>query len=85
MPLLLQFWMFASPVIYPLSAVPAAWRPLYLANPMAGVVDTFRRAVIEGASPDRAALTAATIISLAFLPLAYAWFKYVDSTMADRV
>jgi lipopolysaccharide transport system permease protein len=85
MPLLLQFWMFASPVIYPLSAVPAGWRPVYLANPMAGIVDTFRRAVLEGAPPDRTAMTAATVIAVAFLPLAYGWFKYVDSTMADRV
>src|SRR5687768_5953464 len=38
MPLLLQFWMFASPVIYPLSAVPERWRTLYVLNPMAGIV-----------------------------------------------
>ena len=50
MPLLLQIWFFASPVLYPLSAVPAAWRPFYMLNPMAGIIDGFRGAVLEGQS-----------------------------------
>ena len=85
MPLLLQFWMFASPVIYPLSAVPERWRPVYLLNPMAGIVDTFRRAVLEATPPDAAAFTSAALVSAGLLPLAYVWFKHTDATMADRV
>lgn len=85
MPLLLQFWMFASPVIYPLSAVPPHWRPLYLLNPMAGIVDTFRRAVLDGGHPDAAALSSAVVLTLVILPVAYVWFKHSDATLADRI
>src|SRR3982750_2062084 len=42
MPLLLQVWMFASPVVYPLSAVPDRYRMLYVLNPMTGMIDSFR-------------------------------------------
>jgi len=85
MPLLLQFWMFASPVIYPLDAIPAEWRQLYVLNPMAGIVDGFRRAVLDGQPPDAGSLIAAAAVTVAALPLAYAWFKQVDATMADLV
>ena len=85
MPLLLQVWMFASPVIYPLSAVPEQWRPWYRLNPMSGIVDGFRRAVVEGAVPDLAALGVAAAVSFAALPLAYLWFKRVDATLADFI
>jgi lipopolysaccharide transport system permease protein len=85
MPLLLQFWMFASPVIYPLSAVPEPWRPWYLLNPMAGIVDTFRRALLEGTGPDPAAFGSACLITSVALPAIYMWFKHVDATMADLI
>jgi lipopolysaccharide transport system permease protein len=85
MPLLLQVWMFSSPVIYPLDAIPAAWRPLYTLNPMAGIVDGFRRAVLQGLPPDPAALGASAAIVAVGLPAAYLWFKHVDATLADIV
>ncbi len=85
MPLLLQFWMFASPVIYPLEAVPARWRSLYLLNPMAGLVDGFRKAVLDGVAPDLVALGGAALVTAAMLPVAYLWFKHVDATMADHL
>jgi lipopolysaccharide transport system permease protein len=85
MPLLLQFWMFASPVIYPLTAVPEPWRRWYVLNPMVGVVDSFRRAVLEGTGPDPVAFGSACLITSVALPAAYAWFKHVDATMADLI
>jgi lipopolysaccharide transport system permease protein len=85
MPLLLQVWMFASPVIYPLEAVPAQWRSWYLLNPMAGIVAGFRRAILDGAAPDLSALGVAIAITVLVLPLAYLWFKHVDATMADHI
>lgn len=84
-PLILQFWMFASPVIYPLSVVPAHWRGFYLLNPMAAIVDGFRRAILDGAAPDPTAVAASVAITLILLPLAYAWFKHVEATMADLI
>jgi len=85
MPLLLQIWFFASPVLYPLAAVPAAWRPFYTLNPMAGIIDGFRGAVLEGRAPDLAALGSSFAVVIIGLPIAYLWFKHVDATMADLV
>jgi lipopolysaccharide transport system permease protein len=85
MPLLLQIWFFASPVLYPLAAVPAAWRFFYTLNPMAGIIDGFRGAVLEGRAPDPAALGSAFAVVIVGLPIAYLWFKHVDATMADLV
>lgn len=85
MPLLLQFWMFASPVIYPLQAVPDAWRPWYVLNPMAGIVHGFRTVLLDGAPPDLAALGASAVCVAVILPAAYAWFKHVEATMADLI
>jgi lipopolysaccharide transport system permease protein len=85
LPLLLQIWMFASPVIYPLSAVPTRWRPFYDLNPMAGIVDGFRGAVLEGRAPDPSAFSTAAIVTVLLAALAYLGFKHVDATLADHV
>ena len=85
MPLLLQVWFFASPVLYPLAAVPPAWRSVYTLNPMAGIVDGFRSAVLEARTPDLAALGSSLAVVTVGLPVAYLWFKHVDATMADLV
>ena len=83
MPLLLQVWMFATPVVYPLSAVPQDWRTLYMLNPMVGVIENFRRALLHGTPPDLESLAVATSISLGLLTVAYLYFKRVEATMAD--
>jgi lipopolysaccharide transport system permease protein len=85
MPLILQVGMFASPVIYPLDAVPPAWRDWYVLNPMVGVVDGFRRAVLDGLPPDPGAVGASVLVVAVLLPAAYVWFKQVEATMADHV
>jgi lipopolysaccharide transport system permease protein len=85
MPLLLQLWMFASPVVYPLSAVPQRIQPLYMLNPMAGIVDSFRRIVVQGLPPSGAPLAVAAIVALVALPLSYIYFKHVESTVADVI
>src|SRR5262245_58799875 len=50
-PFLIQFWMYASPVAYPVSLVPEKWRLLYSLNPMAGVIESFRWALLGKESP----------------------------------
>jgi lipopolysaccharide transport system permease protein len=62
MPLLLQLWMFATPVAYPLSAVPERLRGLYMLNPMVGIIENFRRAVLHGLAPDLWSLTLSGVI-----------------------
>lgn len=85
MPLLMQLWLFASPVVYPLSAVPARLYPFYVLNPMAGIVENFRRVVLQGAAPDLYALIVAALVSFALLPVAYVLFKRLEATLADVV
>jgi lipopolysaccharide transport system permease protein len=85
MPLLMQLWMFASPVVYPIEQVPARFRPLYDLNPMVGLVDGFRRGLVGGEAPNMRLLGLSTVISLVFLPLAYVYFKRVEATVADVI
>ena len=85
MPLLLQLWMFATPVVYPLSAVPAWALPAYRLNPMVGVVENFRRVLLQGAPPDFASLGAAAAVSAALLAASYVYFKRVEATVADVI
>ena len=85
MPLLLQMWMFATPVVYPLSTVPARYRPFYDLNPMVGVVEGFRRSVLEGAAPEWAPLRTAALITLFLLVATYLLFKHREATMADII
>ena len=85
MPLLLQIWMFASPVVYPLSAVPVRFRGWYALNPMVGVIENFRRVMLQGVAPDFYSLGVAAAIAVVLLPLAYLYFKKVEATMADII
>jgi lipopolysaccharide transport system permease protein len=84
-PLLLQIWMFLSPVVYPYSQVPLRYRWLYQLNPMAGLIEGFRRVTVLGQAPDWHLLMVATLVSVALLPACYLYFKFVDATIADRM
>ncbi len=84
LPIALQLLMFGSPVLYPLRVVPQEWRTLYLLNPLAGLVDGFRRSVL-GIPMDSQALAIAAVITLVSLPAAYLTFKYADVTVADVI
>jgi len=85
MPLLLQLWMFATPVVYPLSAVPQRFRGLYALNPLVGVIENFRRVVLQGVDPDFHSLAISAIVAAILLPLTYLYFKRVEATMADVI
>ena len=53
---MLQIWMYATPIVYPLSLIPAGWRWLYSLNPMVGVIEGFRWAVFGKGDPDVVAM-----------------------------
>lgn len=68
MPYLLQFWMFASPVMYRSESVPASWRSWFDLNPMSGIIEAYRSLLIYGTSPNAGPLlVAAVVASVAFL------------------
>lgn len=85
MPLVLQLWMFATPVVYPLSAVPQWLRAYYILNPMTGVIENFRRVVLQNTAPDMPSLLASALFSVFMLPVTYLYFKQREATMADVI
>lgn len=85
LPLMLQLWMFASPVGYPISVIPGWLRPFYMLNPMAAIIDGYRRAVLLGATPDLPALAMSVVVTLAIVALAFPVFKRAERTFADVI
>jgi len=84
-PFLLQFWMFASPVAYPISLVPGRWHWLYGLNPMAGVVEGFRWSLTgHGQSPGIPLAVSAAMVLL-LLAGGVIYFRQVEGTIADVV
>jgi lipopolysaccharide transport system permease protein len=83
-PLFLQLWLFATPVIYPLSSVPFRYKPLYMLNPMVGMIENFRNVLLRGTAPD-SSLFIAIAISIPLLFVSYVYFKQIETTMADVI
>jgi lipopolysaccharide transport system permease protein len=85
LPFLVQFWMFASPVAYPSSLVPAKWRWLYGLNPMAGVIEGFRWA-LTGHGQTPGVLMVASSVAVGLLVLGgLIYYHAVEGKIADVV
>lgn len=84
-PFLIQFWMFATPIAYSSSLVPVKWRFLYGLNPMAGVVEGFRWALLGTAPTSLAPLFASLGMVLAILCGGLIYFRRLESTLADVI
>jgi lipopolysaccharide transport system permease protein len=83
LPFLVQFWLFASPVVYPSSRVPAKWRWLYGLNPMAGVIEGFRWSLTgRGNAPGRLLVVSSVMVAILLLS-GVAYFQRMETTMAD--
>ncbi len=83
-PFLLQFWMFATPVVYPASLVPARWQWLIELNPMTGLIEGFRSAFL-GRPFDGMAIAISIGVSIVMLLVAVAYFERVERRFADIV
>jgi|SRR3990172_8659705 len=84
-PVLIQVWMYASPIIYPISLVPEGWRFIYSMNPMAGVIAGFRWALAGQTTPDILAI-GVSLISVGFLFWGgLAFFRRMEPNFADFV
>jgi lipopolysaccharide transport system permease protein len=84
-PFLIQIWMFVSPIVYPVSLVPERWRWLYGLNPMAGVIEGFRWALLGHTVPDVAVMTVSTLVFFAILIAGLAYFRHMDRQFADVI
>jgi lipopolysaccharide transport system permease protein len=85
LPFLTQLWFFATPVVYPSTIVPPSWRALYGLNPMVGVIEGFRWALLGSAPPDpRMLLVSSLLASLLFMS-GLIYFRRMERTLADRI
>jgi lipopolysaccharide transport system permease protein len=84
-PFLLQVWFFLSPIVYSSSIVPEKLRPYYGLNPMAGVVQGFRWAILGIGKPDLVDLGASIGVALILLVSGIFYFKRMERTFADVV
>jgi lipopolysaccharide transport system permease protein len=82
---IVQLWLFATPIAYPSSLVPARWRALYGLNPMAGVVEGFRWCLL-GTGQKPTALLAVSVLSVfAIVWGGLVYFRRMEDTFADVI
>jgi lipopolysaccharide transport system permease protein len=84
-PFFVQLWLFASPVVYPLSSVPEKWRLILGLNPMTGVIEGFRWALLGKEMPDVSLLLISVSVVMALLFTGVIYFKRMEATFADVV
>jgi lipopolysaccharide transport system permease protein len=84
-PFIIQSWMFASPVAYSASLVPERWRTLYGINPMVGVIEGFRWALLGKQTPDFGVIIMSSGVVVALLVSGLIFFKHTERTFADVI
>jgi lipopolysaccharide transport system permease protein len=84
-PFLVQFWLFATPIAYPASLIPDQWKLLYGLNPMAGVVEGFRWALLGQVEPPWLLLAISTLMVFALIAGGLYYFRRMELTFADVV
>ena len=84
-PFLIQIWMYLTPVVYPASLIPERWRLLYGLNPMVGVIEGFRWALLgQGNAPGQMLVLSALATAVLLVSGAY-YFQRMERTFADVV
>lgn len=85
-PFLLQAWMYATPVVYSIDMIPVhgPWRTLYGLNPMTGVIQGFRWALLGGSPPDRLMLVSVVMVVVLLVSGLY-YFRRMERNFADMV
>jgi len=84
-PFLTQIWMYASPIAYPSSLVPDSWRWLYSLNPMVGIIDGFRWALLDAAPPPLASFAVSLVAVFALLISGAMYFRKMERIFADWI
>ena len=81
----LQLWLYLTPIAYPMARVPARWKVWIAANPLSGIVEAGRAAVVYGRAPDWDLLARSATLTGAALVAAFLVFKRVDRYFADVI
>ena len=82
-PMLLQFGIFLSPVLYPVSSIPERYRWLYQLNPVSGLMESYRRVLLMGQAPEFVTLGSTLLVTGTLLAGAYWLFKVLEPYFAD--
>jgi lipopolysaccharide transport system permease protein len=85
LPFLTQVWMFATPVVYPSSLVPESWRMLYALNPMVGVIEGVRWALLGTSNAPGSMLLLSTAVTSVLLVSGVFYFRRAERIFADMV
>lgn len=84
-PFIVQVWMYASPIVYPITIIPEGiWRYIYSLNPMVGVIQGFRWALLGGTPPDINSLISVVVVFIIFISGLF-YFRRMEKTFADIV
>jgi len=84
-PCLMQVWMYASPIVYPVSVIPEKYRFFYSLNPMVGVIEGFRWALLGKQSPDFGVMAISVAMVLLLMSGGLVFFRNMEKTFADVV
>jgi len=85
LPFLTQFWMYLTPIAYPSSMVPEKWQAIYALNPMTGVVEGFRWALLGTGQPPGLMTFVSAGVAIILLISGMFYFKRMERLFADRV
>ena len=85
LPFLIQIWLYASPVAYSVTLIPEKWRLVYGLNPMAGVIEGFRWALLRTERPALGVIAMSAVVVLALLIGGVMFFKHLERSFADIV
>lgn len=84
-PFFIQMWMFLTPVIYPSSLIPEKWRWLLALNPMTGIIEGFRYAIVPSDGFALSTVLVSLGISILVFGVGYVWFRRTERAFADIV
>ncbi len=84
-PLAIQLWMYATPIIYPVTLIPERFRGLYMLNPMAGLIECYRAVALRATWPNWTYLGIVAGVSVGVFMLGYLYFKHVEWQFADLI
>ncbi|MGE0471034.1 MAG: ABC transporter permease [Nitrospira sp.] len=84
-PFVIQIWMFLTPIVYPVSLVPEHWRWLYGLNPMAGVIEGFRWALLGRTAPDPVIMMESAAVLAVVVMAGLVYFRRTERRFADII
>lgn len=85
LPFLTQFWMYATPIAYSITLIPERWRIIYSLNPMVGVVEGFRWAILGSSYSVGPVILVSSAVVLALLLGGLVYFKRMEDSFADVI